>query len=343
MQILENINLAEHSTMRLGGIGRYYCEVTDRQEVIEAIDWAVEHQVPPIMIGDGSNIVWRDEGFEGLVIKNCIMGYEVFAEDDQNHYVTVGGGENWDAVVARTAAAGLSGIEALSLIPGTTGATPVQNVGAYGQDIAQTLATIVAYDLHTRQFVTLANSDCAFAYRSSRFNGTDRGRYFITNLTLHLTTTLPQPPFYTALHYYFEMHGVTNFSAQATRDAVIAIRQEKLPDPAVVANNGSFFGNPIISDGRVQQLLADYPTMPHWPTGEYDQVKIPAAWLIEQAGFKNHIDTETGMATWPAQPLVLVNRAAKSTNDLLIFKQKIVDAIQAKFDITLEQEPELLP
>lgn len=343
MQIQQNVSLRDHSTMRLGGTAAYVAEIHDRQEIPQAIQWAEERNLPIMMIGDGSNIVWRDEGFPGLLLINKMQRYEEQQEDDQNWYVTIGAGENWDSTVARAAQEGLTGIEALSLIPGTAGATPVQNVGAYGQDISQTLVAIEAYDRQTKQFITIPNIDCAFGYRTSRFKtGPDRGRFLITAITLHLLQGTMQPPFYNALQAYLDEHNVHDYSPASIRQAVIAIRQAKLPDPATVANNGSFFANPVISEEAFAQLRGTYETIPHWPTDD-GQVKIPAAWLVEQAGFKDAHDAETGMATWPAQPLVLVNEHAQTTAQLLAFKQKIVDAVQQKFNITLQQEPELLP
>lgn len=328
--------------MRLGGAADYLLEAHSRMEVADACRWAAAQKVPVLMIGGGSNIVWRDEGFRGLVLVNKIQRFEQYEEDAENVYVTVGGGENWDSVVARCASAGLTGIEALSLVPGTAGATPVQNVGAYGQEVSQTLTTVEAMDTHTGQFITIPASDCAFGYRTSRFKTSDAHRFLITAITLHLTKGNPQPPFYGALQKYLEDNQVTNFTPQTIRDAVIAIRQAKLPDPAKVANNGSFFANPIIDDSQFAQIEADYPNVPHWKL-DSGQIKLPAAWLLEQAGFKNAQDAETGMATWPTQPLVLVNEHAQSTANLLAFKQKIVQTIQQKFQITLQQEPELLP
>lgn len=328
--------------MRLGGNAAYMVDVTDRHELTDALGWAEQNNLPVMMIGGGSNIVWKDEGFNGLVIVNKIMRFEEQNEDDENYYVTVGAGENWDSVVARTVERGVTGIEALSLIPGTAGATPVQNVGAYGQEMANVLVSVEAYDSETKQFVSIPSYECNFGYRTSRFKMGDRGRFFITAITLHLIKGNPQPPYYRAVEGYFEEHQITNVTPQVLRDAVIAIRQSKLPDPAKVANNGSFFANPIVDGGTYVQLQADHPDIPGWPV-EDGNVKIPAAWLLEQAGFKDFHDPETGMGTWPAQPLVLVNERAQSTAQLLQFKQKIIDAVQQKFDILLEQEPELLP
>lgn len=340
MQILENVSLANYSTMRLGGLAAYSCEITSRADLLEALEWAEERLLPVQMIGGGSNIIWRDEGFQGLLIVNAIKRYEMFDQDEENTYLTVGGGEPWDSVVERSVQAGLSGIEALSLIPGTSGATPVQNVGAYGQDISQTLANLEAYDTESKEFVTLASYDCGFAYRSSRFKLNDKGRFFITAITLHLIRGNPLPPYYPAVSAYLGEHQLAASPANI-RQAVIAIRSTKLPDPNAIGNTGSFFANPIINHELFLQLQTEYGQVPHWDTET--GVKVSGAWLIEQAGYKDFHDTVTGMATWGSQPLVLVNEHATSTAGLLNFKQTIVDAVITKFGICLEQEPELLP
>jgi UDP-N-acetylmuramate dehydrogenase len=294
------------------------------------------------MIGGGSNIYWRDEGFPGLVIVNKIQRYETFKEDDNEIYITAGAGEIWDVVVERTAQAGLTGIEALSLIPGTVGATPVQNVGAYGQEISHTLVSVEAFDTQIGDFINIPAADCAFGYRTSRFKTTDHGRFYITAITLHLHKGNPAPPFYASVETYFQQHGITDVTPQVLREAVMVIRNSRLPDPAVVHNNGSFFSNPIVSSADLVRIRAGFPDIPTWTMSD-GRAKLPAAWLIEQAGFKGIQDAETGMATWASQPLVLVNEHAKSTADLLKFKQRILDAVQAKFGIDLIQEPELLP
>lgn len=328
--------------MGLGGVASYLLEITSRQELTEAIEWAKSKQLPIRMIGGGSNIIWADEGFQGLLLINKIMGFEQEVIDEENTYLIVGAGEIWDTVVNRSVEAGLTGIEALSLIPGSTGATPIQNVGAYGQEVSQTLATIEAYDTQLGQFVTLGGSDCDFSYRNSRFKSADHGRFLITGLTLHLAKGNPKPPFYGAVQTYFEAHGITEFTPQALRLAVIDIRNSKLPDPAVVRNTGSFFANPIIERERFNSINDPDAPMPSWPVKD-GMVKLSAAWLISEAGFRDFHDSETGMATWPKQALVLVNERAKSTADLIKFKQKIVVAVQSKFGITLVQEPEMLP
>ncbi|HSW99117.1 MAG TPA: UDP-N-acetylmuramate dehydrogenase [Candidatus Saccharimonadales bacterium] len=342
MDIRQNEPLAAHSTMRLGGTAKFAVDVHSRQEMQEAVGWAAARGLRAIVVGQGSNIVWKDGEFDGLLIVNQIKGIEEQFEDAENYYITVGAGEVWDDVVALTASKGMTGIEALSLIPGTAGATPVQNVGAYGQEVSATLVSVQAYDAQAKQMVTLPGQDCAFGYRTSRFKTTDNGRFFITAVTFHLLHTNPQPPFYPGVQAYFDKHGVKEFTPQTVRDAVVAIRQARLPDPAQVANNGSFFANPFVDEGKVSQLVAEYGVVPHWAAGN-GQAKMPAAWLVEQAGFKDSHDAETGMGTWAAQPIVLVNEHARDTAQVLAFKQKIVAAVEAKFGIHLEQEPDLLP
>jgi len=343
MTIQNNVSLAPYSTMGLGGRAAYLADVQTRMDILEALTWAQTHNLPAILIGGGSNIIWQDSGFPGLVLINHIQRFEVFEEDDVNVYLTIGGGEGWDSVVERSVAAGLTGIEALSLIPGTAGAVPIQNVGAYGQDISQTLVSIEAFDAQAKDFVIVPATDCNFGYRTSRFKTTDRNRFFISAITLHLTKGMPEPPFYPEVADYFAEHSITQPKPADLRQAVVAIRSSKLPDPQIVKNCGSFFANPTVPIGQVVQIQADQDMLvPNWPAAN-NMVKVSAAWLIERAGFKNIHDSASGMATWPQQPLVFVNEHAQTTADLLSFKQKVVDAVQKKFGIRLVQEPELIP
>ena len=340
MNIQQDVPLSQYSTMRLGSTAAYLAEIQTKNDLLEVVKFAESKYLPVIMIGDGSNIVWSDKPYPGLVLVNKIKGFEKFNKDD-HIYIAVGAGENWDKVVERTVAEGLTGIECLSLIPGTTGATPVQNVGAYGQETSETLVNVEAYDCQQKQFVTILGEDCAFGYRTSRFKTNDKGRFFITSVTFRLKRANPMPPFYVAVADYLFEHKISEYSPRVLRDAVIAIRQSKMPDPSVVANNGSFFANPIVDKEDFDSLLASYPNLKYWQTDD-GNYKLSAGWLVEQAGIKDVHDKETGMATWGNQALVLVNENAKSVNDLLKFKQKIVDKVSQMFGITLEQEPELI-
>lgn len=341
MEITENVSLKQYSTMRLGGQARYFAKASSRDDLAELHAWATKKNVSLIVIGEGSNILWSDEGYDGLVVVNKIKGFTLEKVDDQTALFTIGAGEDWDKVVERTVAKGYSGIEQLSLIPGTTGATPVQNVGAYGREIKDVLVSVEAFDTTTGSFVTIPNEDCDFAYRDSRFKSHDRGRFLIASITLRLTTDAPHPPFYFSVKDYLEKQGITQPTANDVRDAVVSVRTKKLPDPDVVANNGSFFGNPIIPHKQFSGLQKDYPDIVSWPVG-HEQVKLSAAWLIEHAGFKDYHDKQTGMATWDKQPLVLINESAKTTADALHFRDTIIHAVEQKFGITLQQEPELI-
>lgn len=342
MAVKENVSLGPHSTMRLGGNARYLAEAKNNSDVQELYNWARQQGLPIIMIGRGSNIVWRDEGFGGLVIVNKIMGRQVISEDDRSATLKIAGGENWDKTVDWAVGKKLTGIEYMSLIPGTVGAAPVQNIGAYGGELSYSLLELEAFDSRLNAFVRLQNHECGFAYRSSRFKTTDRGRFFITSITLTLRKTDPVPPFYETLQAYLTAHEITKYTPKTIRQAVIAIRQAKLPDPEKVANNGSFFTNPVVPLAKFEELRQHYPDIKGWPTKD-GQMKVAAGWLVEQAGFRGVRDAQTGMATWPAQALVLVNEHANRTADLLAFRQQIVDKVYAMFGIALEQEPELLP
>lgn len=341
MNVQEQVPLSGYSTMRLGGNAKYLSIVHSKKELEQAVEWGREKSLPMIMIGEGSNIVWRDEGFNGLVLVNKLSNFKARKIDEKTAEFTLGAGEEWDAMVAKTVELGYSGIEQLSLIPGTVGGTPVQNVGAYGREIKEVLVSVEAYDTTVGKFVAIAGKDCGFGYRSSRFKTKDKGRFFITAVKLKLAKTNPAPPFYDSLAQYFKEHGITTYTPQAVRDAVIAVRTKKLPDPDVVANNGSFFANPIVSNSQFAALEIKFPSIVHWRVSG-DKVKLSAAWLVEQAGFKHFHDRETGMATWDKQALVLINEHAAKTADLLKFRDRIIETVQAKFDVTLEQEPELI-
>ncbi len=345
------MSLKDFSTMRLGGVARYLLKISDRNQIAEAIKWAEDRQLPVMMIGGGSNIIWGDVGYQGLVLVNQITGYETKEFDEETTYLSVGGGENWDSVVERSVSQGLGGIELLSKIPGTAGAAPVQNIGAYGVQLSDVLVTIEAYDLKTRQLVTLAASDCEFGYRTSRFKTTDKGRFFITSLTMRLGKQAAQPPYYRDIQAYIEANNITNINIATLRGVVTKVRERKLPDPSVIPNTGSFFQNPVVDKQVFDKIAESHPNIKNPPTGwsqpprwflDNGQVKISAGWLVEQAGFSAYEDPELGIATWPYQNLVIVNKSAQQTANLLQFRDKIIRSVSEKFGITLQQEPEFI-
>lgn len=328
--------------MRLGGKSRYLVEVNSKEDIADAVNWAKSNKLPFRMIGDGSNIVWRDEGFPGLILVNRIKAREILSQEKSEALIKLEGGEQWDLSVEWTIQQGYSGLEYLSLIPGTVGAAPVQNIGAYGAELANVLKEVGVYDATTDSFNTIPSQECDFSYRNSRFKSRDNGRFMITHIVVRLNKDVPHPPFYEALQKYFDENSIKQFTPAVIREAVIAIRSSKLPDWRVVANNGSFFTNPLIDQTHFQELQAQYPDIKGWPSKD-GRVKVAAGWLVEQAGFKGMHDDETGMATWEKQALVLVNESARTTADLLAFRQKIIFKVDELFGIVLQQEPELLP
>ncbi|MDN5274935.1 MAG: murB [Candidatus Saccharibacteria bacterium] len=336
MDIHTNIPLKNYTTMRLGGNARFMTEVHTPQEVADVCRNAHAQSLPIFILGGGSNVIVRDEGFAGIVVRNRLTGFDIVSEEPSQTTIKIGAGENWDEVVKRTVDMNLSGIEAMSAIPGTAGAAPVQNVGAYGQEIADTLISLDAYDIQTDRFVTLQASDCGFSYRQSIFRSTSAERYVITSITLRLYKAAPQPPFYKDVQDYFDTNSITIFTPQAIRDAVIIIRTNKLPDPAVTPNTGSFFRNAVIEDWQLADLRKQYPDIPTYdmPDGRF---KVPTGWLIEQTGFKGK--TLHGMRVHDKNALVLINESAQSYADLAAARNEIIGAVRDQFRITIEQEP----
>jgi UDP-N-acetylmuramate dehydrogenase len=288
------------------------------------------------ILGGGSNVIVRDEGFNGIVIRNRLPGFEVIQDEPGATTLKIGAGENWDETVKRTVDMNLSGIEAMSAIPGTAGAAPVQNVGAYGQEIADTLISVDAYDIENDRFIILEASDCGFSYRNSIFRSTAMGRYVILAITIKLYKTAPQPPFYAAIQDYFDQHNITLYTPQIIRDAVIEIRKNKLPDPAITPNTGSFFKNAIVEDWQLVDLRKEYPDIPTYDMSD-GRFKVPTGWLIQQAGLRGQ--TLHGMHIHDKNALVLINESAKSYADLAAARDEIMGAIRDKFRITIEQEP----
>jgi UDP-N-acetylmuramate dehydrogenase len=336
MDVHTNIPLKNYTTMKLGGNARFMTEVHTPADVQEVCRNATSQKLPIFILGGGSNVIVRDDGFNGIVVRNRIPGFEVVADEAGATTIKIGAGENWDETVKKTVNMNLSGIEAMSAIPGTAGAAPVQNVGAYGQEIADTLISLEAYDIQEDRFVSLEASDCGFSYRNSIFRSSAAGRYVILSITIKLSKTAPQPPFYAAVQTYLDEHKITIYTPQIIRDAVTDIRKNKLPDPAVTPNTGSFFKNAIVEDWQLSDLKKDYPDIPTYdmPDGRF---KVPTGWLIEQAGLKGR--TLHGMRIHDKNALVLINESAKSYADLAAARDEIIGAIRDKFRIMIEQEP----
>lgn len=340
MEIKTNIPFSELTTMRLGGPARFFADAHTIEELVGLYRNAKKLDQPVFIMGGGSNLIAHDEGFKGLVVRNAIQGFDILADNAESTTIKVGGGEIWDSVVERTVTRGLAGIEALSAIPGTTGAGPVQNIGAYGQEIADTFVSLEAYDTQTDQLVQLSWEDCGFSYRHSIFRGSAEGRYVILTVTLKLYKKAPEPPFYEALQKYLDKNNITDYSVQSIRNAVIDIRANKLPDPKVVANSGSFFKNSIVEAWKLKELQIEYEGMPSYKMDD-EHFKVPTGWLIEETGLKGEV--MHGMKVHTGNALVLINESASSYADLAAARDEIIAAVRDKFQITIEQEPLEVP
>lgn len=336
MDVHTNISLKNYTTMKLGGSARFIADITTPDDAAQLVKNATERQLPHFILGGGSNTLVHDEGFPGIVLKMRIKGFEVLHDDLHTTTIKVGAGEIWDDIVRRTVEMGLSGIEAMSAIPGTAGAAPVQNIGAYGQEVSERLVSLDAYDTHTATFVTLTNEECGFAYRHSIFRGSAAGRYIITSITLSLSKNVPQPPFYASLEAYLSEHSITTYSVQVIRDAVIAIRATKLPNPEELPNTGSFFKNAIIEKWQLDELQAAHPDIPSYDMGN-GRYKIPAGWLIDQTGLRGTLIQ--GIRIYENNALVLVNESATSYADLARAREEVIGTVRDTFRVVLEQEP----
>ena len=330
--------MAAYTTMRVGGPCDYFVVVSDVAEVIAACEWAEAEDLPVFVLGEGSNVIVTGGALHRLVMKVEILGYEVASEDEASATLEIGAGEHWDDVVERTVKSGLSGIEAMSMIPGTAGATPVQNAGAYGQEIADTLVEVQAYDRQEHKVVTLQKADCGFAYRDSAFKRELAGRYVIVGITLKLSKQAPAEPTYASLRRYLEECGITNPDAAQVRSAVMKIRANILPDPSVVPNAGSFFKNPIVEPFVLERLRRIYPDMPAYEYG--DDYKLAAGWLLDQCGLKG--EEHFGLRLWANHALVITNPHQAAYADLEKLVGFIVKQVNDKFGVTLEPEPQFI-
>ncbi|MGB4956873.1 MAG: UDP-N-acetylmuramate dehydrogenase [Candidatus Saccharimonas sp.] len=336
MNIRANIPLKNYVTMRIGGPARFMTDVHHVDDLGGLVQRATSQNLPLYVLGGGSNTIVHDEGYAGVVVRNRIMGFNTLEDTSTESTIKVGAGEDWDEVVKRTVAMNLSGIECLSGIPGTAGAAPVQNIGAYGQEIAETLVSLEAFDTYTKVLVTLSNQECNFSYRNSIFRGEQKGRYIITSITLKLYKTPPHPPFYKAVQDHLDAHSIELYTPLTLREAILAIRQEKLPDPKEQPNNGSFFKNAIVEEWKLHDMQKTYPNVPFYamPDGQF---KIPTGWLIEQAGFKGKV--LHGIRVHDKNALVLINESAKSYADLAAARDEIIGTVRDTFQILIEQEP----
>lgn len=305
-------------------------------DVVSLYRNARKENLPIFVLGGGSNVITHDEVFEGVVLLNKIKGFEIISETDETTDVKIGAGEVWDEVVEKAIGLGLQGIEAMSGIPGTAGAAPVQNVGAYGQEIADTLISLEAYDSKTDTIVTISADECDFSYRNSIFRDKEKGRYCILNITLRLNKAEPKPPYYASLQKYIDENDIREVNLSVIRVAVLNIRSEKLPDPAELPSAGSFFKNALVEKWKLEELQKEYNGIPNYAMSD-GRYKIPTGWLIDKAGLRGY--RSHGMRVYEKNALVLVNDSATGYDDLAAIREEIMQIVFDKFGIKIEQEP----
>ncbi|MFA6554510.1 MAG: UDP-N-acetylmuramate dehydrogenase [Candidatus Paceibacterota bacterium] len=346
MTIQENIPLAQYTTFKIGGLARYFCVVTNETELIEAVKFAKSKKLHVFILGGGSNLLISDEGFRGLVIKIENRGISYV-----NNMVTAFAGEIWDEFVANTVSRGFGGLENLSAIPGTVGATAVQNIGAYGSDVSSVIESVRVFDTSNLEFVVFSNSDCGFDYRDSIFKH-QKGRFIVVSVTFKLEKNKKVDIGYKDLAEYFSKKGfgvdssdVGNSGADEkipsileVRNAVIEIRGNKLPDWKMWGTAGSFFKNPIIKTKQYDDLKKKFPDLPGFvePNG---MIKIPLGWILDKiCNFKGQFFGHVGV--YEKQALVIVTRPGASSTEVVELTKKMQDKVKEKTGLIIEAEVE---
>jgi UDP-N-acetylmuramate dehydrogenase len=346
VQLLENIPLAPLTTFKIGGPARYFVEASTIVELQEAVTFANSRSLPLFVLGGGSNLLVADEGWPGLVLKIAIQGIEQRSGHDEDGKVLfdAGAGESWDKFVSRAVMARCAGVECLSGIPGSVGGTPVQNVGAYGQEVSETIASVQVLDLKDGQVRELCNEACGFGYRSSIFNTSERGRFIVLRITYALTPGGSPRIAYADLKRHFEGRETSPDLAE-TREAVRHIRALKgmliVPGDPDSQSAGSFFKNPVLTEDQHEALrqraVARGLTLPSYPALE-TRKKISAAWLVERSGFARGFGSgQVGISSKHA--LAIVNRGGATAADVIAFEQQIQQRVEEIWGVHLEPEP----
>lgn len=330
------VNLATKNTLGVPAIAEFYAEVTDLRQLHKVLQAARRRGLAAHILGGGSNVILAPE-VAGLVVRPALSG-RAFARTRSGVEVTLAGGENWHQAVAWTLDQGFYGLENLALIPGTVGAAPVQNIGAYGVELAQKFKRLRAYDRSSGELVDFNRQACEFDYRESFFKQSGRDRYVILEVTFELSEIAELNLSYPALRD--ATAGATALDSKAVFDAVCKLRSQKLPDPEILPNCGSFFKNPIVSKTDFLTLQHRYPDVAHFDTADLDRIKIAAAWLIDQAGWKGV--SRHGVSVHSMQALVLTNPARLPAQNILALATEIQQSVCARFGVQLELEPRML-
>lgn len=337
MQIEHYQSLQPYNTFGIAAKAKLFARFSSKEELEAVTTSAAAINEPLLVLGGGSNVLFRND-FNGLVVKNELRGIELVNEDAEHYYVKTQAGENWDGFVRHCIAQNYAGVENLSLIPGNVGASPMQNIGAYGVEIKDVFHELEAWHLADRCMQRFSLEDCSFGYRESVFKKKYKGQFVILNVTFRLHK---KPRFHTqygAIEQELERMGVKELSIKTIAQAVVNIRTGKLPDPKKIGNAGSFFKNPVISTTQYNQLKQIYPNLPGYPAP--DGVKTAAGWLIEQCGWKGYREGDAGC--YDKQALVLVNYGNASGNELFDLSTKIIESVRTRFSIEMEREVNII-
>lgn len=342
-KVEEHVDIKDYSTLRVGGQFRYFSVISsvDDLESICAIAQTNPSykDIPIFVLGGGSNIVFSDGILNVLALKIEIKGFEVVNDGDEYVDIKVGAGEIWDEIVSRTVEMNLSGLESLSAIPGTVGASPIQNIGAYGAEAKDTIKEIEVFDIKKGTTSIILNQDCKFGYRDSIFKNEAKGKYVIIGVIYRLKKSIPTIPDYPGVKKYFEDRKIESPSLKQIREAIISIRSEKLPNPKESPNVGSFFKNPIVLNEVAYKIIEEFPNAKFFALKD-DLTKIPAGWLIENAGLKG--ESFGNVSLCDKNALVLINTGNATSEDIIKARNEIIKIVKDKFGITLEQEPEIV-
>ena len=333
MKLQHNISLKAFNTFGVDAVAHSFITVSSVAQLEHVFNDLISSDQSYLILGGGSNLLFTQD-YKGLVVKNEIEGIDVVNEDDEYVYVKAGAGVNWHEFVLHCINQDWGGVENLSLIPGTVGAAPVQNIGAYGVELKDVLHSLRFWDIRQHQLVEFNNADCGFGYRNSVFKQDLKGQAVICDVTFKLTKKHKIKIGYGAIQDQLSKLDITEPTIRDVSNAVIAIRTSKLPDPKLIGNAGSFFKNPVVTKHFFEKLQKCYPDVVAYPSGA--DVKLAAGWLIEQAGWKGFHEGSVGC--YEKQALVLVNFGGATGKEILNLAQRIKSSVRGKFDVELEME-----
>ncbi|MCK5917966.1 MAG: UDP-N-acetylmuramate dehydrogenase [Cocleimonas sp.] len=335
MNIQKNHSLKKHNSFAIEAKSRYFCQIESEDHIDSLLEWQQHSDLPLLLLGGGSNILFIND-YQGMTALINTKGITIVGEDSDFTYIKVNAGENWHQFVRWTVENNYAGLENLSLIPGTVGAAPMQNIGAYGVELADLLHELKAIELTTGKSKTFTQKECFFSYRDSFFKSSAFGKYLIQSITIKS----PKKP-----HWNINYEGVKNslegktISAKTISNSIIALRQSKLPDPFVIGNAGSFFKNPLLNKEKWQTLKELHPNLPGYPQTD-DSIKISAAWLIDKCGWKGKRQGNAGV--YKKHALVLVNHGGATGKEIWGIANDIINTVNDKFGIELEAEPRII-